>query len=408
MSRLEYRNWLLYTFAVGAPLVLHGHLLEDMDTQEDRSAHVKSIVYIAFLSIVLPVATIAIGLRIWIRLRVVGALRKDDYILILAHTINLLCTGFWMYVQVRESKYEPRSPELFAALAIPFIICIGCYVFASLFVKIAIGLFFLRIAQKKWQKYIVLVPIWVYSICIVLTLSIFVFRCGLPINAIAILGSNNCYINAGIEQPLGLNIASLNAVCDWIFAAIPIHLLLTSGRMSRDSKLSICCIIALAAAGSVVSIIRLPYFIGSTFDVRVFETNPVILFLSILETAVGTIAISLATLKPLLRIIRPMIKADAHVPEGIAQGQGGPPPKCRTDWLYTTKTDRLTSRDIDLRHMRGVGILPDITLDATNVTRDDDAREQGKDSRGGSAVTTMRSTRIEIGSIDGIVGKGYH
>ncbi|PSK42385.1 hypothetical protein B9Z65_4299 [Elsinoe australis] len=332
----------------------------------------KIIVFISFLAFVLPVASLAVALRTWVRIRITKSFGKDDYTLVFSHIVNLICAGFWMNVYIRQKDYEPRSTELFDTLATSYLVAFACYIVASLFIKFAIGFFFLRIAQNPWQKYVVFIPLGIYSTSIFVTIFIVLFRCGTPIDAFAIIGSDSCRIAASIAQPLGLNNATLNALCDWIFAAIPVHMLLTSRRMRSSSRISICIIISLAIAGSIVSLIRIPYFVGSTFGPGAIESTPAILFLSIMETAVATIAISLATLKPLLRMLRPTVDVPENIKARDILAEGRAPPGA-SDWLYTacmTKTDG--SKRVDMLNLRGLGILPDVTLDGTNASRDDE------------------------------------
>lgn len=77
----------------------------------------KIIVFISFLAFVLPVASVAVGLRTWVRIRITKSFGKDDYTLVFSHIVNFICAGFWMNVYIRQKDYEPRSAELFDALA---------------------------------------------------------------------------------------------------------------------------------------------------------------------------------------------------------------------------------------------------------------------------------------------------
>ncbi|KAG8625547.1 hypothetical protein KVT40_007298 [Elsinoe batatas] len=328
--------------------------------------------FVGVLCIILPVATIAIGLRIWIRLRFASRLGADDCILMLSHFVNLACTGFWLYVHVRQKYYQPRSTELFDALSTPFVISVGTYVLSSVLVKITIGLFFLRIAQQKWQKYVVLGPTILYTFFLIISLTIVLLRCGVPIIPVVLLVSDQCPISPRLEQILGLNIASLNALCDWVFAAVPTHLLLTSQRLSRDAKFSSCFIIGLAVAGSIVSIVRLPYFADSRFGPMLFETNHMIIFLSVLETAVGAIAISLVTLKPLLQMRRKCRSHVSYVSANAVLAEGHRP-LGSADWMYSACVAKTQSSKVfELKGVRGLGVLPDVSMTETNASRDDE------------------------------------
>ena len=72
--------------------------------------------------------------------------------------------------------------------------------------------------------------------------------------------------------------------------------------MRTRDKLSVYGIIVLASAGSIVSIVRIPFIPGLRLDTSYYSSsNDVIAYTSLIEAAIGITAASMAVLKPLGR-----------------------------------------------------------------------------------------------------------
>ena len=91
----------------------------------------------------------------------------------------------------------------------------------------------------------------------------------------------------------------LNAATDWIFAIIPIFVV-RSTQMTPKARASVIAILALGAAGSIASLVRLAYVnvLGVKFEQLVIKA-PDYAIASIIELGLGITAASLATLRPL-------------------------------------------------------------------------------------------------------------
>lgn len=134
--------------------------------------------------------------------------------------------------------------------------------------------------------------------------------------------------------------------------------------MDPRAKIGSCIVILLAVLGSVISVIRIAttWLIGASFGPQSFNSVPEILCLSVMETFVGGIAISLAVLKPLaVRFMgTPPVNNRMNDQQTIA-GQGQP----RTLMSLVPKTLRLASPASWGRNrvwpIRGIGFLPDAT-----------------------------------------------
>jgi hypothetical protein len=127
--------------------------------------------------------------------------------------------------------------------------------------KISLGLFFLRILTKRWQRllfHIVLGVSATYGFVYVLTA---IFACGNPAKiADTLLGSKHCLPTPFILGS-GYLYGIINIVADWTFVLVPISVLLDS-ELDRRSKISVSIVMALGAVGSISSTMRMVYLRG--------------------------------------------------------------------------------------------------------------------------------------------------
>jgi len=147
-------------------------------------------------------------------------------------------------------------------------------------------------------------------------MMVLIFRCGVPDPVAVIFSRTDCAVNWDVLYPLYITAAAFNAICDWVFALIAIALVASTRKMKTGARCSVCFVILLAIAGSMVSIVRFPFLEGwksgpDFLDVQGFAT-----MLSVVEIEIGTIAISLATLMPLMRVLHkkflPLLPRSLH------------------------------------------------------------------------------------------------
>ena len=163
--------------------------------------------------------------------------------------------------------------------------------------KIALGMFFLRIVIRPWQRYVVYGTIAVNTIYGVGFLFFEIFQCGNPKYFLEKELTGKCVSN---EVLLGVNLSHgiLNAVTDWILCILPIFVL-RKAKLPRVAKISAGFVLLVGNIGSVCSIIRLLFVKGFTPGAGFFLTSINFTIWSMAECGVGIIAASLATLRPL-------------------------------------------------------------------------------------------------------------
>jgi hypothetical protein len=119
------------------------------------------------------------------------------------------------------------------------------YLITILFLKLSLGLFFLRVLLRRWQRNVVYVAM--VSSVIINTYHCFfvVFSCGNPKYYLENTVRKQC-VGKRIEIGLAYEQAAVTTITDFVFALLPVPLL-WSATMDRRSKLSVGLILSLGA-----------------------------------------------------------------------------------------------------------------------------------------------------------------
>jgi hypothetical protein len=156
--------------------------------------------------------------------------------------------------------------------------------------------FFLRIPNRPLHRWIIIASVTISVLFNLILMGISIGQCG----DIATINLDNLHcISWSIQGPLNYFCAALNAAVDWIFAILAIYIV--SGlSLDARSKASVYFIILLASAGSIVSVVRIPYVPGLRLDTDYYSPkNDVIAYTSLIESAIGIIVASMSVMRPL-------------------------------------------------------------------------------------------------------------
>lgn len=94
----------------------------------------------------------------------------------------------------------------------------------------------------------------------------------------------------------------MNALVDIIFTVSPVILVIRT-KMPARTKVEVCSLLAFAGLGSVVSVIRVPFMYKNVeLAPAVFANEALVAILSLAETGIGLICLSVAALRPLGRV----------------------------------------------------------------------------------------------------------
>jgi hypothetical protein len=124
-----------------------------------------------------------------------------------------------------------------------------------------------------------------------------IFQCGAPSN---IFIHRNCLDWDSVMGPISYFSGALTAITDWIFVLTTVSLVLKM-KMPPRAKISVVLLLSLAAMGSIVSIARIPFIRGGRYQLNTTAKLPRVVILAAIEAGIGIIALSLATLRPLVK-----------------------------------------------------------------------------------------------------------
>jgi hypothetical protein len=173
------------------------------------------------------------------------------------------------------------------------------YLTTILFLKLSLGLFFLRVLIKKWQRKIVYATMLISTVINIYHCFFVLFSCGNPRLYLENTLQRKC-VRKSVEVGLAYEQATVTTLTDWVFALLPIPLL-WNASMDLRSKLSVGFILSLGAFGSICSIVRFKY-IDSLGDRDDFFWNAAnVSIWSTIEMGTGIIAGCLATMRPLFK-----------------------------------------------------------------------------------------------------------
>ena len=172
------------------------------------------------------------------------------------------------------------------------------YLLNQILLKASMALFFLRVVNQRWQKTLILTTLGLYSTFLFVFFWIILFKNGLPTAKNLLAGAG--HFPAGALKVLNYIAAVANVLVDWIFTITPIFVV-AKALMPMRAKVTVCALILVGALGSASSIVRIPFIEDFTHvkTTNFFSTIEPIALASIVETSMGLIAISLATLRPL-------------------------------------------------------------------------------------------------------------
>ncbi|EME47215.1 hypothetical protein DOTSEDRAFT_166073, partial [Dothistroma septosporum NZE10] len=216
----------------------------------------------ATVAIFLLSAWTTMGLRLWVRILMVRSFGWDDALLLVA---AIGFTGYCIIVVLIESvgggqrPNELDFPQL-SRLVGMVVSSFGLYIGSMMFFKISLGLFYLRLVIRPWQRHVVHVMIYFNIFYGTLLFFVAIFNCGDPTEYLENELKNVCMPQ---DTLYGIQVTGsiLNAITDWVFAVLPIFVL-AKASMPLATKLSAGLILCLACGGSIVSLIRIPYIHG--------------------------------------------------------------------------------------------------------------------------------------------------
>ncbi|OAF98628.1 uncharacterized protein CC84DRAFT_1158537 [Paraphaeosphaeria sporulosa] len=225
----------------------------------------NEVLAVAILFLVLTWLTMS--LRIYVRGFMLRTWGNDDWV--------MLATVFWY-------------------------LCELLYVISSCTLKIALGIFYLRVALQRWHVFCIKLLMAGTVLFGFVYFFLVMFQC-IPVSEFWNVhpATKRC-IDTGPTLGITYALGAANAAADWAFGTLPIFIV-WSLQMNLKMKALTAGILAFAAIGSIATMVRMRYihtlthgadFLYATVDVAIWST---------VEPGIGMTAGNMATLRPLLQ-----------------------------------------------------------------------------------------------------------
>ncbi|KAJ5134133.1 hypothetical protein N7448_000846 [Penicillium atrosanguineum] len=271
-----------------------------MSDEESRAIAVKTVA-----AVFMCIATISVMLRCYVRGFLVKAFGWDDGSMVVAALFYVMFSACMIGGTLYGTGYHFVNLEpVDRVTAMEYWwFCEIAYCFASIFCKISICIFLLRITVKRTH-------IWILYIVMVLTVLaglVFMFLMLLQCKPLSYFWTRAALDPAIVGHCISIDIiitmtyvySAFSAACDFTVGILPIFIV-HKLHMRREAKLAVVGILSMACVASSAVIVRFPFvktfrnedFLWATYQIAIWSN---------IEAGLGITAGSLATLRPLLR-----------------------------------------------------------------------------------------------------------
>ncbi|KAL5377372.1 hypothetical protein DPSP01_009869 [Paraphaeosphaeria sporulosa] len=260
----------------------------------------NEVLAVAILFLVLTWLTMS--LRIYVRGFMLRTWGNDDWVMLATVLIFTVYLGFQMVAAAHGTgQHRNNLSDQDAKIALLFwYLCELLYVISSCTLKIALGIFYLRVALQRWHVFCIKLLMAGTVLFGFVYFFLVMFQC-IPVSEFWNVhpATKRC-IDTGPTLGITYALGAANAAADWAFGTLPIFIV-WSLQMNLKMKALTAGILAFAAIGSIATMVRMRYihtlthgadFLYATVDVAIWST---------VEPGIGMTAGNMATLRPLLQ-----------------------------------------------------------------------------------------------------------
>ncbi|KAA8909684.1 hypothetical protein FN846DRAFT_941841 [Sphaerosporella brunnea] len=243
-------------------------------------------------------------LRCYCRLSVVKSFGPDDYLAAIAQSFfTFFCVFAILGVEYGTGQHAVDiKPQSNIPIGLKWWwACEPVYVLANMAIKFSIGIYLLRIAVHRGQRFIIHMVMAVSGVIGTYFFFLFVFQCW-PVAYFwgQYTGMKGRCINPTITVKSTYAYSAISCWADWSFSILPAFIVWKL-NMNKRTKLSVFTILALSAVASTATIVRFPYINGLTDKADFLYATTDVAIWSLSETGLGITAACAATLRPLFR-----------------------------------------------------------------------------------------------------------
>ncbi|KAF1985766.1 hypothetical protein K402DRAFT_100134 [Aulographum hederae CBS 113979] len=261
----------------------------------------------AVLITLLVLTFVTVALRCWVRIKIVKAFAIDDWLTLATLLSFTVYCGivFWgtsrgygrhMYYLSADEKRDSAKSFYFAEIF---------NIMCALLIRLTVGAFLLRVAVKKGHRWTIYIILATNSLACVAFFFVVIFQCK-PVDYYWTRFypgyTGECLVPSFNGSPfMALSILAIST--DLGLGIIPI-LIVKDLNMARREKVHVAAILCIGIIICLAGIIRIPYSIEFVHDDDFLYREMDIAIWSSVEPGLGIIAVSCASLRPLIRTIR--------------------------------------------------------------------------------------------------------
>ncbi|KAH7398467.1 hypothetical protein BKA66DRAFT_592425 [Pyrenochaeta sp. MPI-SDFR-AT-0127] len=250
----------------------------------------------------------AVLMRFYVRIFMLKTFGWDDWMMLITACISTTCLG--MFVKLIDFGLGLHAEAFPLINIMPFFKLMYFYsiliIFAYSFVKLSIGFFLLRLADRtRWRPFLIGMLVFIAMFTIGSTFAI-IFQC-IPVKAGwdftmrpptgQGLRTAKCY-DANIFKNVGVFNSSVNIATDLVFALIPIPMVWRL-QVNLQTRIGLAVILSLGLFASAVAIYKTPMQYNFFKETDWSGNGAWYYIWQQVELHVGIIAACLPTLKPI-------------------------------------------------------------------------------------------------------------
>ncbi|KAJ5823052.1 hypothetical protein N7447_005392 [Penicillium robsamsonii] len=272
-----------------------------MTDEKQRCTAVQTVA-----AVFLPIATITVMLRIYVRGWIVKAFGWDDGTMVIALLFYAMFCGTMIGGTIFGTGYMFKNLAAENRLIAMkyWWLCEIAYCFASVGCKISVCIFLMRITIKPVHIFILYTAMALTVMAGLVFMFLMLLQCK-PVDYFwtRVAGDptvTGYCIDINIIINMTYVYSAFAALCDFIVGILPIFLV-HNLHMKRQTKIAVMGILGMACIASSAVLVRFPFvqtfrdpdFLYATYQIAIWSN---------IEAGLGITAGSLATLRPLLRI----------------------------------------------------------------------------------------------------------
>ncbi|KAF2649234.1 hypothetical protein K491DRAFT_721863 [Lophiostoma macrostomum CBS 122681] len=247
-------------------------------------------------------AFVATMLRVYVRLRLVKAFGWDDAFMIislLAYIMFSTCVIAGIHYGTGRHEWDLTAENIYMAKRYWWL-CYLAYCTATIAGKISIGLFLLRITVRQMHIRLIHTAMGLTVLTGGVFFFVTIFQCT-PVSYFWDASKNGTCVDVNIIIGLTYLYSVVSAACDFTFGILPIFLVMKL-NMSHSTKWALAPILSIACLASTAVIVRMAFVPEFRTNDFLYDTVDIAIWSNI-EPGLGITAGSLATLRPLYRLL---------------------------------------------------------------------------------------------------------